>query len=355
MNPKVSHLLGLWMGLLNSLAFANEASVTLTPSQQEHLGIVSQPIRASSAVPTESWMAKVILSHDAEWMVTTPVAGVVVRILAEEGTAVTAQQPLVELSSPELPSLAAELARAQARLKFANSEYARDELLHREGIIPLRRKQASRMGLTEAEAEMSALKQRLTLLGVSAMDAAKGHITLTSQSDGYTLERLVRAGDQVQPTIPLLRLGDLNRTSLEIALPLNEIAPEPGRQLQGPNGLRAIVNQARPQVREGVQQQSIRAQVVAKDGPLVPGTWVSVHAVTSESDAWTIPRSAIVYEQGESLVFVARGDTFRLKPVSVLSIDADEAVIKGDVHQDDAVVKQGSIALLPLLRSAENP
>lgn len=161
----------------------------------------------------------------ARWVeLPAEVAGVVVRILVQEGQTVERGEVLAELANPELAIAAqqARIARQRAELTLADlraQEQAQQELLGqgfstREAVDGLRRQ---RQGAELAVAETKAGESRIRL------DLAR--LTLRSPFAGVVARRSLRtAGQRVAPGAPAFQIVQLDELLLRQRLPEGEVA-----------------------------------------------------------------------------------------------------------------------------------
>ena len=104
------HAIALTLGIVlfgAGVAQANETVVAVSAAQIDALGVQLQSPRRVAASEAAPWSARVIPAPDAEWIVAAHVGGVVLKVPVSEGQQVTAGTVLAEISSPEVPELAA--------------------------------------------------------------------------------------------------------------------------------------------------------------------------------------------------------------------------------------------------------
>jgi cobalt-zinc-cadmium efflux system membrane fusion protein len=144
----------------------------------------------------------------------TPVAARVTRLLANAGDAVRRNQPLAELTSPELGRERAEYLSASARLKLAESALERKRGLAQERIVPLREVQEAESSVGEARAALRASRAAIAAFGVEppADDgdrATASAFVLRSPVAGSVIERTAVMGQMLDPATPAFRIGNL--------------------------------------------------------------------------------------------------------------------------------------------------
>ncbi|MEJ7928633.1 efflux RND transporter periplasmic adaptor subunit [Ramlibacter sp. AN1015] len=217
----------------------------LRPPQVDALRVQAVPL-----VRTLQVSARV--ATDARVEVGATVTGRVERVLVQEGEAVRAGQPLVQLEQDELQAalaqaeaalvqaqarvaglrgtgrdaLAAAVAQADAQLRSARAELARNEQLVAQGFVSAARLDESRRAVDVAAAQRAAAvaqsratgdggtdlaqAQAQVTVARAAVDAARARLAQTSlvaPADARVLARQVEPGQIVQPGRALLRLA----------------------------------------------------------------------------------------------------------------------------------------------------
>ncbi|MFZ1428221.1 MAG: efflux RND transporter periplasmic adaptor subunit, partial [Geminicoccaceae bacterium] len=159
------------------------------------------------------------------------IAGRVVEVLFEQGQAVTAGTPLVQL---ETQTLRAELDRAQAALALSTENYRRSESLSRRGATAAQALDEARAALATAEADVDLARFRIE------------HATITAPFDGVIGLKEISVGRYVEPGDELVALERIDPLDLDFRLSerwLTKLRPGdavavavdavPGRQFEG--------------------------------------------------------------------------------------------------------------------------
>lgn len=323
------------------------ADIALAPAQVERLGIregAPVPAGQASAAP---WSARVVASADAEWVVTAPAGGMVVRVPVVEGQQVAAGAVLVELRSAGLPEQGAALTQARSAAALARSNLERDRALHAEGLIAERRVRESENAAAQADAAHGAAQSRLRLMGVSAADAASGRVQLRAESAATVLERMVLPGQRVNEADALLRLADARKLMLELNLTVTQaqgVRDGDILEVDG-SGEQARVTQIGWGAADATQTVRIRAELPPAPSALRPGLWVKARRNLPAADAWTLPAVAVTHHDGKTWVFVRTAQGFRAVEVQALSQDAGRATVSGALDAKAAVAISGVAAL----------
>lgn len=333
--------------LLALTSSLHAADIVLGATQIERLGIrdaAPVPAAQASAAP---WSARVVASADAEWVVTAPAGGVVVRVPVVEGQQVAANAVLVELRSAGLPEQGAALAQARSASALARSNLERDRTLHAEGLIAERRVRESENAAAQADAAYGAAQSRLRLLGVSAADASSGRVQVRAEAAATVLERMVLPGQRVDEADALLRLADARKLMLELNLTVAQAQDvrEGDVLLVEPSGEQARVTQIGWGAADTTQTVRVRAALPPAPSSLRPGLWVKARRSQPATDAWTVPAAAVTHHDGRTWVFSRTAQGFRAVEVQALSQDAGRATVSGALDAKAAVAVSGVAAL----------
>jgi cobalt-zinc-cadmium efflux system membrane fusion protein len=135
--------------------------------------------------------------------VITQVSGPVSRIVAQPGEVVRKGQPMLYLASPDYSQLRANYLKARDAFDLADKNYARSKDLYAHNAIAERDLQAAESARTQAQADMVAAEQALTIIGISNPETviskpASPEVPLRAPLGGEVVERLVSPGQVVQ-------------------------------------------------------------------------------------------------------------------------------------------------------------
>jgi membrane fusion protein, multidrug efflux system len=277
------------------------------------------------------------LEPRAEAMVVAKTSGVALRVEAEVGDAVRAGQVLARLDGAHA-SLRA--AQAAAQMRKLESNYARSRQLAEQQLVSASDNEQLRYDLENARAA-----HRLANLELS-------WTTVTAPISGVVAERMIKPGNFVQANTPIFRIVDDSRLEATLNVPERELATLeaglpvrlqvdalPGRAFEG------RIDRISPVVDAG----SGTFRVVAAfegGGILRPGMFGRVAIdYDQRTDALTVPRSALLEDEGEPAVFVVRGQTAHRVPVELGYQDGQWAEVRAGVSEGDRVVTAGKVTL----------
>lgn len=221
--------------------------------------------------------------------------GMVSQILVEEGDPVRAGQLLAVLTNPNLEGAA---RRAGLELDRARQEAERVARLHEQGVV--------------SESEHTAARQALATAEASFQEAtrAKGFTRLEAPFDGVVAVRDVRLGE-VAGGRRAFQVVDLAALRVVVQLPekdLPRVRPGQPATLEGAydagSTARGEVARVAPVVDPTTGTARVTVTVDPGQGALRPGQFVKVRLeVDRKADVLTIPRGALVWEDGEPIAW----------------------------------------------------
>ena len=169
--------------------------------QMSHLQVVTvepstlrRVLRLSGAVAFNAFRTTPVI---------TQVSGPVSRIVAQPGEVVRKGQPMLYLASPDFSQLRANYLKARDAFDLADKNYTRSKDLYAHNAIAERDLQAAESARTQAQADMVAAQQALTIIGVSNPETViaktvSPEVPLLAPLGGEVVERLVSPGQVVQ-------------------------------------------------------------------------------------------------------------------------------------------------------------
>lgn len=343
---------------LGSTAWAAErqAKFPVADKQMQALGIQVTALQRQGEPVMMSLPAQVMVPPNREQIISSPLAGLPVRLLVQQNQVVKQGAPLLRIVSPELGQLQLQLMQTSSRAALARQAAQRERALFDEGIIPQRRMQETQAALKESEAALNQAKAALRLAGLSA--AAIDRIASSGKlEDGLTLHAAqagiitgidVKLGQRVEPTSALMRLAQTDRLWLEIQVPAADAAnwrTGSKLKLQGRDITGRIISVS-PMVTGGSQTVSIRAEVQSGANGLRPGELVTVELpVAATTEGWDVPLSAVTHDGSQAYVFVRSADGFEARPVKVTASAGQRVRIQGALKADDKIAVSGVVAL----------
>lgn len=302
-------LVGALGTVLLSSASVQAADIAMSASQVQALGIATAAAEPASNVAGHAYPAEVRVPPANETVLAAPVDGLIQQVRVAEGEPVTQGQPVASLLSSGLVTLQRDYLETLATHRVAAQALERDQSLAAEGIIAERRLNETRGTYNQSDARLSALRQSLSLAGMS--DAALDKLdqtrridpvlALVAPRDGIVMEQMITAGERVNAASALIRISTLDTLWLEVRLPVERLADvQPGDRVSVvDNGIQAEIILIGSRIDPDDQTVMIRARVKAVDGRLRPGQFLRVRLEgADQANLLRVPGDAVIRQGG---------------------------------------------------------
>jgi RND family efflux transporter MFP subunit len=301
-----------------------------------------QPMAPTTLVP-----GTVVSRDDAR--LAAEVEGRLVSV-AEVGTQVTAGEPVAHIDDTLLQlrhnELLAEIRRAQARLKYLESEEKRFTQLAESNLAAATQLELTRSDRDVARGDLSVARARL-----AQNEELLARTSILAPFDGVVVARLMMPGERADEGRDVVRL--VNQQNLEViaraSLEYYRYS-EPGQVLS----LRAGETQALGTVRtvvavgdENTHQFELRIDLQGAIFPVGQTLRVSV-PMSGVRNVLAVPRDALVLRpEGVTVFIVDTSDTAQQVPVTTGVGSGDQIEVVGGVSAGDRVVVRGNERLRP--------
>ena len=315
------------------LALALAAAAPPSPAAEPAEPSARVRVRLVASEPANAgrWVAASVQAAQRATLATR-LSAQVRSVLVEEGQAVKAGQPLVQLSDDDLRG---HLSAAEAGLASACAHERRIRAL------------AAERAATPSELELATAQRAQAQAAVQASRTSLQYTELRAPFDGIVQARRVEPGDLVGPGQPLVTLEG---THLELAASLSEdearglaVGSRLRFQAGGLDGeaqITALTLGADPVS----HRRSLKARVVGAT-PLRSGAFARIllPSRAGEAGAW-VPRSALVERGDLTGVFVADGGRAELRWISPGEPVGDAVPVKAGLVAGEKVIdRPGSL------------
>lgn len=255
----------------------------------------------------------------------------------------------------DVASLNLAVSQAELAVRAARVERERMEGLVRDGAVARRRLTDAQLAEQAATAELNAARQRSgQARNASATFGAKpqGATVLHAPLSGVIVAIDIPPGQVVDAGHELFRILDPDPIWLEVKVPEVHVSLLSSERLGlwfEVDGLDRTFDVA-PEMMSlgGVVNPSSRtlpviASVPNPDGALRPGMFADVHVVESIHDDVAVPATALVIEDGVSVVYVARSEEeFERRVVQIGPRDGAWLAVERGLEPGERVVARGS-------------
>jgi RND family efflux transporter MFP subunit len=374
----VALLLAAGSGLLY---LGTQRSGDLDPVEKPAVPVTAVRLGPRDFVAAGEYTAR--LSAVSDVTVTARVGGTVEEDLISEGEEVRKDQPLYRveddsyrfatdqaeaaldlarqnhrktqnISRPELiHRLEALVVQRESSLKKAESDAARYAELHREGAIPLSRKEESDLALTAAQAQLKIARKNLeeARTGARAEDQAAAEAAVRQAEAACS--KKVFAGDTVQPGMPVAEVVDLTSFKIEFGVSGADVAFfEVGTKVtvtprHGGEPHPAVVRDVGVKADEKTGSFPVILRMENPDSGtgdriLRAGMDVTVSFTRIDlRDVLVLPSSALLREVDRSLAFVVEDGVARRRNVTLGPEYDGNSIVTGGLEEGGVVVVVG--------------
>lgn len=332
--------------------------------------------KADNAVPVEavatarraisaSYTGVATLEADSEAEVAAKIPGVLVKLLVEEGDNVVAGQALAKLDD-ESPRL--NLARAEAALRKLENDYRRSSEMFARKLLSVEQNDRIRFDLETQRATYELARLELS------------YTTISAPIGGVVARRMAKVGNYIQLNQALFRIDNFDPLLAVLNVPERELDTLQAGQVVGmrvdsipDTRFEGRIQRISPVVDAGNGTFRVTCEFRDAGGRLKSGMFGRLDIVYGRrGDALTIPRAALIEEDGETAVFAvvretaqpadaankdkAKADTTPEKPaepawvaqrrlVKVGYADADHVEIVEGLADDERVITIGRAAV----------
>lgn len=314
-------------------------------------------IETAVAMPlpmAEALNGRLALDENRTARISSPIAGRVLKLVAEPGDRVARNAVLLQADAPELAAADADWRKAQAdevRKKLAY-ERARNLLAHE--VVPQKDVEAADADYRQAAAESR--RTGLRMRSLHASGAENGSFSLRTPLAGVVVERQVTPGMELRPDLanPLFVVSDPSRLWLLVDVPERSLAQvRPGQKVSLETdafpGARfgATVDKVGYALDPATRRVQVRCTVENPDGRLRPEMYARVSFLSdSGRSAIAVPNAGLVTEGINTYAFVeASPGVFRKRQVGLALRGRETSHVDSGLQAGDRVVVEGALLL----------
>jgi Cu(I)/Ag(I) efflux system membrane fusion protein len=314
-------------------ASVSRVAVQVTPATFQALGVRVEEVGHESLTQTLQAVATIVPDESRISHAHSRVAGWVEQLdVNTTGELVRAGQPLARIFSQEL--LSSQTEYLAARRSTAASGIA-------SAVIASGRTRLGVLGMMPDE-----------ITAIEQSGEAKRLVTLVAPRSGVVVNRGISVGTAVDPSTPLVTIADLSRVWVFAEVPeggLRAIRVGSTALLDfsasGRAPFKARVDFVYPTLTERTRTLRVRFTVANRQGVLRPGLYGSAAFELPGAQTLTVPRDAVVDTGRSQHVFVAVGDQFEPRSVTLGVQLADRVEIRSGLAAGDRIVSAGVFLL----------
>ena len=307
------------------------------PAEKKVPAVPVEVARVTKQMISASYSGTASLEAPAEAQVVSKSSGVVLQVLVEEGDQVKAGQVLARVD-PDRARL--EMERSRATVRKLENNFRRAQELLASKLVSAESVEQIRFDLESARASYELAQLELS------------HTNIVAPISGVVAQRMVKVGNLIGLNMPAFRVVDISQLEGVLNVPERELATlRPGMPL------RMVVDAVPGVVFEGrvdrispvVDSGSGTFRVVCAfegGGTLRPGMFGRIEVVYDERvDALTMPRVALLEDEGEPAVFVVRESKAVRVPVELGYVNGELAEVRSGLKEGEDVVTAGKVAI----------
>ena len=260
-------------------------------------------------------------------------AGLVGRLLLEEGDTVSQGQVLVELEREEASLL---LRASRAEHAEAKASLERSQQLYQQNMT------------SREDFEVRQLRLENAAVEVERAEIGFAHTTIRAPVSGVVMDRLVEQGDLLSERQAICVIADVDPLIAHVYVPerqMNQIRPGQAAKIdvEALPGLTfdSRIQRVSPQVSAESGTVEVTLEVPADDR-LKPGMFATVRLITGRRpQTLVIPKSALVLETEEEDVIAIVDSRAQRVPVELGLVEGDRVEVLAGVSEGDMLVTVG--------------
>ena len=356
---------------------AAEPGIVVIPAGSPMMEQIKRETVTTRELPTDEVVApgRIEANPNRVSKVVLPVSGRITSVLVRIGDAVTKDQPLLTIQSPDADAamsafLSAQAGVTQARALlvkaqgdfdrasdlFEHNAVAKKDVLSAESALA-----QAKAGLDQGQASQEQASRRLSVLGLKSSDF-KQEVVLRSPLAGKVLELTVVPGEFRNDTsASVMTIADLSSVWVTSQVPESYIrfvqqgerveiglVAYPGELFEG--RVSRIADTVDPQTRT----VKVQAELDNRTGRFRPEMFGSIHHVESTATMTVVPSAAVLQDGARTAVFVERGvGRFEERNVSLGKRAGDLVRVTSGVQPGDSVVVDGVMLLKGLVKRSD--
>lgn len=270
------------------------------------------------------------------------------KIVKEEGDYVKENDVLAQLDDTEIIIIynqaKIQLDQAKLNLEEAENNYIRSQELVKRSLVSEQDFQA-----TEAQFKQSQLEYQNRMENFNNLKLQMDRTKIRALSEGYITERLIEAGDRVNPNTQVYTIEDFNPLLIRVFVPTSDainlalgMSAEVTTDVLKGLGFEGNVKLINPRIDVETGTVKVTVEVFDNSLRLQPGMFVKVQiAIGMKENVLVIPRKAILYKQNKSYVFVLNRRQVSQREVLLGLLEEDHVEVTEGLNEGEVIVIVG--------------
>jgi cobalt-zinc-cadmium efflux system membrane fusion protein len=239
--------------------------------------------------------------------------GYIKTISLVQGSPVTKGQVIAVIENPDFIELQQNYLESKSKLEYAETECNRQKDLYHENVASAKTYQLALSEYKGLQAKVSALIQKLKLIGIDAANLQNekitGTVSIVSPISGYVKTVSVNAGKYVNPTDVIVEIVNTQNLTLELTVFEKDIAKVAiGQKISfaapdsPENSQSALIYQVGKAINND-RTVKVYATVENTNKNLLPGMFVNATIEKQNDSATVLPQEAVLSFEDKNFIF----------------------------------------------------
>lgn len=348
-----------------------EEHIGLTESQAKDAGLVYGTFgREEIKIPIEA-NGSIELPPNNKASISSLLDGFVVRINYLEGDVVKKGQALVELKDPAYIRLQQEYLSVHGRMKYLMQDLERQQILNDADVGAKKNLQQAQSEYSAKKAELAALKEQLSYVGINADAIENGKIQnwvyLRAPFGGTVTSVSAHTGEKVMSGQEIMQVINREHMHLELQLFQKDIPKvKKGQKVKFtiPAFEDSPVFEAEVSLvgkNLDMDSKTIRVHAHFKENEmLIPGLYTDAKIMQDSKKSRVLPTSAVITDQGTSYFFrkiETNGNDINFEKVpfepGIKSVDYVQVRSYDKIQDTTSIVLKGAYTLKSVMNKSE--
>lgn len=249
-----------------------------------------------------------------EASVTAIVGANISEIKVIEGDKVSKNQTLASISHPQLIQMQSDYIQLFQEFTFLEEDYKRQESLYNQNASSGKNFQKVKSEYLSVKAQVKGLELQLIQLNIDVESLQKGEISekilVKSPIDGYVKKVHIKIGQYIDPQTIMMEIVNIDHIHADLMVFEKDVHLVRENQKikftveSAPNKeFDAVIYSVGKTFEDAPKAVHIHAEIMNKEGLLIPGMYVNGQILTQEHSTIAVPEEAVVLEGNKNYLF----------------------------------------------------